>query len=274
VSVKSFRSFVRRLSIVAVSTAVGSAAVIALSATPAYAHDVRISGEQTCVNGNWVVAWTVKHDQTAKVGTLTAVTHTPSTTLTTIVVGAQVPFSPGTLTETVTLPGSTASASLSVTMTWPRRSGDDSFTTTLTLGGDCVPPAPQISVDDDSDCDSLTIKVTNTGTVQASGTVTPNGGAAQPFNLAPGADQTFTFPGGAGVSATVALGNRSDTFEWKDPGDCPTATTPPPATTTTTPPLPVTGASLTSLIGVGGALVLVGGVLLMVLRRRRRLGES
>jgi LPXTG-motif cell wall-anchored protein len=274
VSVKSFRTFVRRLTIVATATTLGTAAVIALSATPAYAHAGSVSGTKACVNGNWVVTWTVGHDHPTKTGTLTVVTHTPSTTLSTIVVGASVlPGAAGKLTETVTLPGSTTEARLSVTMTWPRRDGDHTASKKLYLTGDCVPPAPQISAEPKSTCDEFAITVTNTGTVPASGTVTPNGGAAQPFNLAPGANQTFTFPGGAGVSATVTLGQESDTFEWKDPGDCPTPTTPPPATTTT-PDLPVTGASLTSLIGIGGALVLIGGVLLMVLRRRRSLGES
>jgi LPXTG-motif cell wall-anchored protein len=36
----------------------------------------------------------------------------------------------------------------------------------------------------------------------------------------------------------------------------------------------VTGASLTSLIGVGAALVVVGGAVLFVLRRRRLLDQS
>jgi LPXTG-motif cell wall-anchored protein len=276
VSVKSFRTFVRRLTIVATATSLGTAAVIALSATPAYAHTVSVSGSKRCVDGNWVVTWTVANSETNKFGVLTAVSHTPpSPALSIIVQNAQLPKKPGVLTETVTLPGSTASASLTVTADW-ERADPKTDSEYLTLGGDCVPPPPQIEVDTESDCDEFSVTVTNTGTVQASGTVTPNGGAAEPYNLAPGANQTFTYPAGAGVGVTVALGNRSDTYEWKDPGDCPVPTTPPATTppTTTTPPLPVTGASLTSLIGIGGALVLVGGALLIVLRRRRRLGES
>jgi LPXTG-motif cell wall-anchored protein len=66
---------------------------------------------------------------------------------------------------------------------------------------------------------------------------------------------------------TLKGAEEGTTVTWENPGTC----APP---TTTTPPLPVTGASLTSLVGVGAALVLVGGALLFVLRYRRRLGES
>jgi LPXTG-motif cell wall-anchored protein len=275
VSVKSFRSIVRRLSIVVAATSVGTAAVVALSATPAYAHTVTASGTKNCVNGNWVVTWTVANSQYDKFGVLTAVSHAPgSPALSTIVVDAQLPKKPATLTETVTLPGSTASASLTVTADWVGAPPKTS-TAYLTLGGDCVPPAPEIDVDTSSDCDTLTVTVTNTGNVPATGTVT-SGSKTDNFSLAAGAHTSFSYPGGAGVTATVTLtGGQPQSFEWKDPGDCPTPTTPAPTTPTTTEPgLPVTGSSLSTLILVAFALVVVGAALLFVLRYRRRVGES
>jgi len=131
---------------------------------------------------------------------------------------------------------------------------------------DCAP----VLVSHNSTCDKLLVNVENpTGNRPKTFTIV-SGEASETFTLAGGEDKDFEYPGGAGVKATVTQqgANEGVTVEWENPGSI---CNPP---TTTTPPLPVTGTSLTSLIGVGGALVLVGAALLFVLRFRRRLGES
>jgi LPXTG-motif cell wall-anchored protein len=282
VSVKTFRLFVRRLVILATATTLGTAAVIALSATPAHAHDMVITKSYECDKrtGNWVVTWTVKNSQNNKFATLTAVSHLPADTpLTVIVVGAVLPKPQGSISGVQTVPGSATSAKLAVTAEWEKIAADGykkvvrSAEKRIYFEGKCEQDKPEFEATPTSDCDSISVTVTNTGKIDITGTVS-SGNDSRPLSLAPNAtSEPFEFPGGDGVTVTVAVqGADSKTFTWQKPEDCPTPTTPPP--TTTTPDLPVTGASLSTLIGVGGALVLVGVALLMVLRYRRRLGES
>ena len=279
---KTFRLFIRRLAILATATTLCTAAVIALSATPAHAHAVTITATHKCdtSTGNWIVTWTLTNDQRRKTATLTAVSKQPAgTPLTVIAVGAVLSKPFGSIEGTQIVPGSATVARLTVTADWERIAADNYQTVIRTAygredldDGPCEQDKPQFEATPSSDCDSISVTVKNTGKIDITGTVS-SGNDSRPLALAPNAtSEPFEFPGGDGVTVTVAVqGADSKTFTWQKPEDCPTPTTPPP--TTTTPDLPVTGASLSTLIGVGGALVLVGVALLFVLRRRR-LGES
>jgi LPXTG-motif cell wall-anchored protein len=355
-SVKSFRLFVRRLAIVAVATIAGTAGILAITMSPAWAHHTRVVGVTVCETetGNWKVTWTINNSERDKSARLKVATWTPTgSAMTNIAVDALLPKrGEGVLSGVQTIPGSATSASLTIQGKWSNGFKENPYTTTVTLNGTCQEDKPKPHVAFVSACDgtvtvtlsndadakkSATFTVTGEGGFTQTKTVAPGGsenvvvpasasgditvtipGApnakyewVEPDNCAPvkvsslstctelivhvenpqgnrpktfviesgttseeftlngGESKEFKFPGGAGVSATVSLKGKDDgtTVTWENPGTC----APP---TTTTPPLPVTGASLTSLIGVGGALVLVGGALLMVLRYRRRLGES
>jgi LPXTG-motif cell wall-anchored protein len=155
-----------------------------------------------------------------------------------------------------------ASAAGAITVAVP---GQPNATYSWVEPDNCAP----VKVSSLSTCTELTVHVENPQGNRPKTFVIESGTTSEEFTLNGGESKEFTFPGGAGVTATVTLkgANEGTTVTWENPGTC----APP---TTTTPPLPVTGASLTSLVGVGAALVLVGGVLLMVLRFRRRVGES
>jgi LPXTG-motif cell wall-anchored protein len=356
VSVKSFRLFVRRLAIVVVATVAGTAGILAISMTPAWAHHTRVTGDPVCETetGNWKITWTIYNSERDKTAVMKEASWTPSgSTMTNIAVGAFLPKrGEGVLSGVQTVPGSATSASLTIRGKWSNGFKENAYTTTVTFSGTCVEDQPKPHVAFSSACDgSVIVQLTNDADARrnASFTVTGAGGfsqtklvtpggnvdvpvpnaaagavsvtvpgapnatyswtepdncepvkvtslsnctelivhvenpqgnrartfvitsgsASEEFALNGGESKEFTYPGGAGVSATVKLKGKDEgtTVTWENPGTC----APP---TTTTPPLPVTGASLTSLVGVGAALVLVGGVLLFVLRHRRRLGES
>jgi LPXTG-motif cell wall-anchored protein len=356
VSVKSFRLFVRRLAIVVVATVAGTAGILAITMTPAWAHHTTVTGDPVCDTdtGNWVITWTVKNSEWNKTARLTEASWRPDgSTMTNIAVGAFLPKPrDGVLSGVQTVTGSATSASLRVRAEWDNGFKENAHTTRVTFNGTCQEDKPKPHVVFSSACDgtvtvtlsndadakkNATFTVTGAGGFSQTKTVAPggsvdvvvpasasgditvtvpgspnatyswvepdncapvkvsslsnctqlivhvenpqgnraktfvitSGSTSEEFTLAGGESKEFTFPGGAGVSATVKLKGKDDgtTVTWENPGTC----APP---TTTTPPLPVTGASLTSLIGIGGALVLVGGALLLVLRYRRRLGES
>jgi LPXTG-motif cell wall-anchored protein len=355
VSVKSFRLFVRRLVIVAVATIAGTAGILAITMTPAWAHHTTVTGDPVCdtETGNWIITWKVYNSERDKTARLKEAYWTPTgTPMTNIAVDAFLPKrGQGVLTGVQTVPGSATTASLTVKAKWDNGFRENRRTTTVTFNGTCDEDRPKPHVAFSSACDgSVTVTLSNDADARRSATFTvtgpggfsqtrtvapgatpvdvlvpattagtisvsiPNsapatyswsdpgncapvevsarstctelivqvenpqgnrprnvtvtsGSETETFTLAAGESKEFTFPGGPGVTATVTVGDKSETITWEDPGTC----APP---TTTTPPLPVTGASLTSLIGVGAALVLVGGALLMVLRHRRRLGES
>jgi hypothetical protein len=357
VSVKSFRRFLRRLSIVAAATTLGSAAVIALSATPAWAHHTTLNGDPVCdtATGNWVITWTVYNSERDKTAELKEASWTPvGSSMTNIAVGAILPKkNQGVLTGVQTVPGNTVSASLKIRAKWTNGFKENAHEKTVTFRGTCEEDKPKPHVAFSSACDgsvlvtlsndadakkSATFTVTGEGgftqtktvaagtqvdvTVPASASgaisvtvpgaqnatyawvepdncapvavssqsnctelivhvenpagnrsktfVITSGSFTEEFTLAGGESKQFTLPGGAGVTATVKLKGKDDgtPVTWENPGTCA------PPTTTTTPPLPVTGASLSTLIGVGGSLVLVGVALLFVLRYRRSLSES
>jgi len=271
--VKTFRLFIRRLAILATATTLGTAAVIALSATPAHATYPTIESSSTCdgPTGKWIVEWKVKNTwpQTARIK---EVSVTPDgTTLTGgIVVDATLAQGASVTGQQIVTPGSAAFAKLTVRVRFSN--GVESTKWKKEWFGDkCEQDKPQFEATPSSDCDSISVTVKNTGKIDISGTVS-RGNESKAFSLAPNAtSEPFDFAAGDGVVTVAVQGADSKTFTWQKPEDCPTPTTPPP--TTTTPDLPVTGASLSTLIGVGGALVLVGMALLFVLRRRR-LGES
>jgi LPXTG-motif cell wall-anchored protein len=121
---------------------------------------------------------------------------------------------------------------------------------------DCAP----LQVAALSDCKTLTFSVENPAGNRPKEITVTSGDTTETLTLAAGETKEFTFPGAAGTTATVSLGQGDPvTITWEDPGNC----NPPP------PELPETGVKLSGLIGLGGALVLVGSALLFVLHRRR-----
>lgn len=111
-----------------------------------------------------------------------------------------------------------------------------------------------------SDCDTLTIEVTNPkGGTPLTFTFTPGEGQTKTLDVAPGETKTVVYGGAKAKQVVVsAPGFENETVVWQKPGNCDTGGA-----------LPVTGMKIGG--AVAGALVLLaaGGVLFMVARRRR-----
>lgn len=261
---------------VAASAFMGAAATLAL-ASPASAHHPIVSGTAECdeTTGEWVITWTVENSERDLEGTLKRVTTTPDMALSTITVGATLPKKgQGVLTEQVRVGNDVTSASLSVMALWNRKGHIIKATrdATVTLGGDCAPVAPV--VESISDCDSLTVTVTNPGTEPLEGSVTV-GDDTRPLNVAPGETATETFPAGEGTVATVTIGDKSFTLEWVKPEDCDEPEPSEPAQPgegggDEDEELPETGVP-TGLLAGGAALLLAAGAGTYLVARKRRI---
>jgi LPXTG-motif cell wall-anchored protein len=287
--VKSLRPTLRRLSVYAAASIAATVGVVALAASPASAHHPVIVGDAVCdqPTGNWVVTWTVSNSETQWAAKITALESTPAPAVTgAIAVNAIIPKKgEGSLTGTQTLPSSATSATLKITAFWdkphPKKDETDSKEATVEFKGTCV-PNPDASFEDECD-GSVIVTLTNgpNATADAQFVVTGPGGFSESRSVEPGDSTTVPVPASAAGAIVVTVGGKVvEEYAWKNPGDCPTTpppTTEPPATnppTTTAPPgLPDTGVQLTTLVGVGVALIGVGAGLLFVLRRRRA-GEA
>jgi len=251
----------------------GAAATLAL-ASPASAHHPIVSGTADCdeTTGEWVVTWTVENSERDLEGEITKVTTTPDMALSTITVGATVPKrGAGALTEEVRVGNDVTSASLSVEVRWERtfpwnnriRVIEAERSATVTLGGDCAPTAPV--VESTSDCDSLTVTVTNPAKEPLEAVVTV-GEDTRTLEVEPGATAEASFPAGEGTVATATIGDASVDLPWVEPEDC---DEPGGGGGDEREDLPVTGAPAGLLAG-GAALLLAAGAGMYLVARRRR----
>lgn len=120
---------------------------------------------------------------------------------------------------------------------------------------DCAP----LTIVARSDCDSLTIVLENPdGNREITATVT-SGDASEELSVAPGESKEVTFPASDGTTATVLIAGENEpvTVTWEQPENC------------DSPDLPVTGANVGGVIGLGALLIAFGAAVIVVLRRRR-----
>ncbi|HEY8474792.1 MAG TPA: LPXTG cell wall anchor domain-containing protein [Natronosporangium sp.] len=122
--------------------------------------------------------------------------------------------------------------------------------------GDCV---VEIPISAKSDCDSLTIEVTNPLEDEALEVTITSGDATSTLTIAPGETGEATFDAEEGTTATVTIGDESEEIAWTEPEGCGGSGG----------DLPVTGSNTGIMIGAAVALLALGGGLFLVARRRR-----
>ena len=266
------RPSVRRALSVAAAAVAGVAATLAF-ATPAFAHQMTVTGTKTCQdNGTWKVVWTVVNSESNKTVVLTTVTVDPDGSAITndpISSGTFVAAS-GSVSGEQTFPGTATSATLTINLaTWSgtptvtrTHLEKPSQTKTITLPeGQCT-RVPEPKVEFTSNCDgTVTVKLFNDGKGDA--TYEVNG---VEHVLLPGT--TKDVPVNSKDEITVTHGDLVWKYAWKDPGSC--ATPPPP------PDLPnTTGAKVGGIVAAGAGLIALGaGLLLFLQLRRRRLAPN
>jgi LPXTG-motif cell wall-anchored protein len=124
---------------------------------------------------------------------------------------------------------------------------------------DCEPEAVEIPIASRSDCDTLTVEVTNPLADQAIEATLTSGDETATLTIAAGETGEATFDAEEGTVVTVTIGDDSEEIAWTEPDDCDGAGG----------GLPVTGASTGIVAGAALALLAVGGGLFLVARRRR-----
>lgn len=123
--------------------------------------------------------------------------------------------------------------------------------------GDCV---VEIPVAAQSDCDSLTIEVTNPLEDEAIEATITSGEVTETLTVEPGQTGEVTIDAEEGTVATVTIGDDSTEIAWTEPAGCDDGSGG---------GLPVTGSSTGIVIGAALALLAVGGGLFLLARRRR-----
>ena len=152
--------------------------------------------------------------------------------------------------------------------------------------GDCTAgvPAPGVKgIEVARDCNSLTVTLANTvadAKDKLVFVVEHTAEAAKEYTLLPGDTATYTTPLKAGESILVKLGDQVQKLDLTPAADCPAAVPAPvPAVPAAPAPgvegvtahdggLPVTGSSLSTLLGVAGGLLAMGAFLALVARRK------
>jgi LPXTG-motif cell wall-anchored protein len=270
----------RRLSGYAAATVAATAGLVAFTASPASAHDIEITPATVCdpSTGHWVITWGIDTSRAPVPGVVQEpLISTPEPGLSGFTVGMTVEPN-GSLIGIQSVPASTPSAFLSVTIFWDHPGTEDDVTRTaaktVTLTGTCEqgPPDPEVAFADE--CDGSVVVTLSNGPNAVSDahfTVTGPGGFSETHTVTPDGATTVTVPASAAGGIVVSEdGKVLAEHSWQDPGECPTTAPPTTAPPTTGPPdLPDTGTSLSTLIVVAVALIAVGAGLLLVLRRRR-----
>ena len=263
---------------------VAGAAVLAV-ATPANATDTNAEhltvahSDQCLADGQRKVTWTVTNSRPdATILTTVMLTSVPAgfgfANGSGVTVGATLPASPASVTGVQLLPATAVSASLQVGVLFDKGISITG-TGTVVFEGTCT---PQYTVTQDCHGITFTFKAPPAG-YEGKGTdvsLNPSVGTEESFIIKPGdADKIVTFPGTTGLTIDLEYGDFEARHAWAhDPCPSPSASPSPSArpSVSPSPSLPVTGSSLTGVIGIGAGL-LVGGValiaLFLVLRRRR-----
>jgi hypothetical protein len=122
--------------------------------------------------------------------------------------------------------------------------------------GDCE---VEIPVAHKSDCDSLTIEITNPLEDEAIEATVTSGEVTETVTIEPGETGEVTIDAEEGTIATVTIGGESLDIAWEEPDGCDGGGG----------GLPVTGAPTGIVIGAALALLAVGGGLFLLARRRR-----
>jgi hypothetical protein len=264
---------------VAAAALIGGATAMAL-ASPARAdgqtpiYDIDGSAEYVCqANGTFKIFWFVNNLNTSLPAEITAVTATPNTPVSTIVVGATIPANGG-LEGSQTVPGNTDTASLVVTAKWTPIGADDiTDTTEIEVGfeEDCSPlytvaqdckgitftftplSSPEISLGN-----SDTFVLVSRALISYHVKLIPSTGSPVEFDVTEGdPPKVATFPGSPGLTVDVIVDESEKITEAWTHEPC---------------PLPDTGSNVGTVVAVGAGLVMVGAALivgLFVLRRRR-----
>jgi LPXTG-motif cell wall-anchored protein len=269
----------------AAATIAATVGLVALAASPASAHNIEISTAYVCEpsTGEWIITWGIDTSDAPVPGVVQDVISTPAPGLGGGFVEGMTVEPNGSLIGIQSVPASTTSAYLSVTIFWDHPGTDDDVTRTADkttyISGTCEqgPPDPEAKFTDE--CDGSVIVTLSNGPNAVSDahfTVTGPGGFSETHTVTPDGATTATVPASAAGAIVVSEGGEVlEEHSWSDPGECPT-TAPPttePPVTTAPPGLPDTGTSLSTLIVVAVALIGVGVGLLLVLRRRRA-GEA
>jgi hypothetical protein len=256
----------RRMLAIAGAAFVGAAAALAF-ASPASAHHTAVEGAPVCdtETGEWVVAWTVRSQDTPPRATqfkLVEIEADPDTAI-------EWATDPGVFQSIddpfvgeQRLPGDATEATLAVRGAWnngfeeeKRRKGK------VPLEGPCEQPPGESapSAEFTTSCEGdVTVLLTNgdEATAPATLTVTGTDGLSEERTLQPGEDDTVDVPAANAGEVTVTEGDTVVATGKRDvPANCGG--------------LPVTGANVAAAAGTAGGLVAIGAVLFLVARRRR-----
>lgn len=249
---------------------IGAAAVL-VGASPAQAHDAAVSGSSDCdtVNGQWVITWTLRNDQQTKDATLLTVVPSPDSPVEGIEVGAVVPkrlptSNNGELRGVQRVPGTTTEATLTVGLDWPSHDEDGrTYTGRVALAGKCQPeeptkPAP--TAVGKSDCDSLTVTVSNPKDGAPAKAAVTYGTQSEQLTVAAGESKKVTFPASTTGKATVTFPELKLEIDvaYAKPDTCGGGGG-----------LPVTGTAVGGLVAAGAVLLAAGAGMVVATRRRR-----
>jgi LPXTG-motif cell wall-anchored protein len=197
-------------------------------ASPASAHHSTPYGEASCdkETGTYTIKWTVENSETNRVEDLILVSTDPSGSAGDIQKGATIPAG-GKITGIQTgVPGTTTSATLTVTGHW----ADDNFTEVakrspaVTLDGHCTVGTPSPSASATFACDGsgvVTVSNAASATHTATFTVTGTGFTKTTSPIATGGSTTVNVPASAANDIKVNVGGTViASFHWARPGDC------------------------------------------------------
>jgi hypothetical protein len=200
-------------------------------ATPAFAHHPALSGTARCINGQWVITWTISNSESTSGSNRTMTVDQIGVTASSGVTGLAVSgvavgtsFPPATSanwtrTATTTLAGTvTGSVTLTVRADWSRSGPQNvSRTATVSLPGSCqTPAAPGATIDLSCADGGARVILTNTGGTPV--TFTVKKGTA---SLA-----TVTVPGAGSVTKIYAMAeDETATYSVTAPGLAKVSTT-------------------------------------------------
>jgi hypothetical protein len=154
---------------------------------------------------------------------------------------------------------------------------------TWTKSADCTPsvPTPDLKgVDVGRDCQDLTVSLPNAaGTGKLVYLVEHTADAAKEYTVLPGETATYTTPLQAGQELVVTLGDKVQKIDLTPGEECASAAPVPVASVNPETPnvqgvtvarggLPVTGTSLSAMLGVAGGLLAIGLFLALIARRK------
>lgn len=258
-------SLTRRLIGGAVGLMVGAVGAIALAAPAQATYDpVKLTGGYECVDGQWVVTWTVENKfkkTDIKVKELSSELDGD------LQEGAEIEDG-DSLSGTQTLPGDATDASLEVKYKyyWFGKKKYDTVEDSMPLKGECVPPVSGTATVE-YDCETLSVAITNDSETDGTFTVAANGDSQDVAVPAGETSEPVEFEVEEGLEVDVLLDGVSVldggpvTITADDLADC--------EDDGGGGELPETGASTLVIAGGALALLALGGGMFLIARRRR-----